>query len=172
MQNVGRNLSLAWENVGYATPRGVFLALRDGHVLPEAFLYGAAFVAQFARQRAAFLCGDYSVRGWVAFFPYTFLVKTTVAFLLLLALGLAAALRTGWRHALRRLQPLTPLLALFAVYWATSLASHLIVMKQGKVVEEGPAAELFKHPKTDYTRALFAAAFRLDTAPDAAAAAD
>jgi 4-amino-4-deoxy-L-arabinose transferase-like glycosyltransferase len=106
-------------------PRGVFLALRDGHVLPEAFLYGAAFVAQFARQRAAFLCGDYSVQGWVAFFPYTFLVKTTVAFLLLVALGIAAALRTGWRHALRRLQPLTPLLALFAVYWATSLASHL-----------------------------------------------
>ncbi|WP_420131371.1 ABC transporter ATP-binding protein [Rhodopseudomonas sp.] len=50
-----------------------------------------------------------------------------------------------------------------------SLASHLIVMKQGKVVEEGPAAELFKSPKTDYTRALFAAAFRLETAPDSAA---
>ena len=41
-----------------------------------------------------------------------------------------------------------------------SLASHLIVMRHGKVVEEGPAAELFKNPKTDYTRALFAAAFR------------
>ncbi|ABD06482.1 ABC transporter related [Rhodopseudomonas palustris HaA2] len=51
-----------------------------------------------------------------------------------------------------------------------SLASHLIVMKQGKVVEEGPAAELFKHPKTDYTRALFAAAFRLETAPGGGAA--
>ncbi|PZA09119.1 microcin ABC transporter ATP-binding protein [Rhodopseudomonas palustris] len=51
-----------------------------------------------------------------------------------------------------------------------SLASHLIVMKQGKVVEEGPAAELFKAPKTDYTRALFAAAFRLETSPDGAAA--
>ncbi|UYO43425.1 ABC transporter ATP-binding protein [Rhodopseudomonas palustris] len=52
-----------------------------------------------------------------------------------------------------------------------SLASHLIVMKQGKVVEEGPAAELFKSPKTDYTRALFAAAFRLETAPDGAVSA-
>ncbi|RED30598.1 microcin C transport system ATP-binding protein [Rhodopseudomonas thermotolerans] len=51
-----------------------------------------------------------------------------------------------------------------------SLASHLIVMKQGKVVEEGPAADLFKDPKTDYTRALFAAAFRLETAPGGAAA--
>jgi microcin C transport system ATP-binding protein len=41
-----------------------------------------------------------------------------------------------------------------------SLASHLIVMRQGKVVEEGPAATLFKNPQSDYTRALFAAAFR------------
>ncbi|WP_187437356.1 ABC transporter ATP-binding protein [Bradyrhizobium rifense] len=45
-----------------------------------------------------------------------------------------------------------------------SLASHLIVMRGGKVVEEGQAVELFKNPKTDYTRALFAAAFRLETA--------
>jgi microcin C transport system ATP-binding protein len=51
-----------------------------------------------------------------------------------------------------------------------SLASHLIVMRQGKVVEEGPAVDLFKHPKTDYTRALFAAAFRLETAPGVAVA--
>jgi len=47
-----------------------------------------------------------------------------------------------------------------------SLASHLIVMRDGKVVEEGPASDLFKSPKTDYTRALFAAAFRLETAGD------
>jgi len=47
-----------------------------------------------------------------------------------------------------------------------SLASHLIVMRNGKVVEEGPAVDLFKSPKTDYTRALFAAAFRLETAGD------
>src|SRR6201991_4447650 len=51
-----------------------------------------------------------------------------------------------------------------------SLASHLIVMRHGKVVEEGPAPELFKNPKTDYTRALFAAAFRLETANGGASA--
>jgi microcin C transport system ATP-binding protein len=50
-----------------------------------------------------------------------------------------------------------------------SLASHLIVMRHGKVVEEGPAAELFKNPKSDYTRALFAAAFRIEAVPDAPA---
>jgi microcin C transport system ATP-binding protein len=45
-----------------------------------------------------------------------------------------------------------------------SLASHLIVMRHGKVVEEGPAEQLFKNPKSDYTRTLFAAAFRMETA--------
>jgi microcin C transport system ATP-binding protein len=51
-----------------------------------------------------------------------------------------------------------------------SLASHLIVMRHGKVVEEGPAAELFKNPKSEYTRALFAAAFRIEAAPAGAVA--
>jgi len=46
-----------------------------------------------------------------------------------------------------------------------ALASRLLVMRQGKVVEAGDAAELFKNPKTDYTRALFAAAFNLEAAP-------
>jgi microcin C transport system ATP-binding protein len=47
-----------------------------------------------------------------------------------------------------------------------ALASRLIVMRNGKVVEEGAAAELFANPKSDYTRALFAAAFNLETAPE------
>ncbi len=48
----------------------------------------------------------------------------------------------------------------------SALASRLIVMRNGKVVEEGPAAELFARPQSDYTRALFAAAFNLETAPE------
>ena len=39
-----------------------------------------------------------------------------------------------------------------------------VVMRNGKVVEEGHAAELFARPKSEYTRALFAAAFDLETA--------
>ncbi|GLK74795.1 ABC transporter ATP-binding protein [Methylopila jiangsuensis] len=40
-----------------------------------------------------------------------------------------------------------------------ALANDLIVMRGGKVVEQGPAAEIFAAPKTDYARALLAAAF-------------
>jgi microcin C transport system ATP-binding protein len=40
-----------------------------------------------------------------------------------------------------------------------ALASEIIVMRDGKVVESGPALDLLAAPKTAYTRALFAAAF-------------
>ncbi|MBX3519693.1 MAG: ABC transporter ATP-binding protein [Xanthobacteraceae bacterium] len=43
-----------------------------------------------------------------------------------------------------------------------ALASHVMVMKDGKIVEQGPAEKLFKSPESDYTRALFAAAFSLE----------
>jgi microcin C transport system ATP-binding protein len=47
-----------------------------------------------------------------------------------------------------------------------ALASRLLVLRNGKVVEEGAAADLFKNPKSDYTRALFAAAFNIEAAPE------
>ena len=47
-----------------------------------------------------------------------------------------------------------------------AMSSRLMVMRDGKVVETGPAAELFKAPKSAYTRALLAAAFNLEPAPE------
>jgi len=67
---------------------------------------------------------------------------------------------------LQRKRDLTYLFISHDLRVVASLASHLIVMRQGKVVEEGPASQLFKAPKTDYTRALFAAAFRNEAMPD------
>jgi len=40
-----------------------------------------------------------------------------------------------------------------------ALASDIIVMRRGKVVESGEAREVFGSPQNEYTRALFAAAF-------------
>ena len=37
-------------------------------------------------------------------------------------------------------------------------------MRNGKVVEEGPAAQIFESPREDYTAALLAAAFDLTVA--------
>jgi microcin C transport system ATP-binding protein len=39
-----------------------------------------------------------------------------------------------------------------------ALASYVMVMRNGIVVEEGPTAEIFERPRTDYTKALIAAA--------------
>ena len=47
-----------------------------------------------------------------------------------------------------------------------ALANEVVVMRQGKVVESGLAADVFDNPQTDYTKALMAAAFRLETAEE------
>ena len=51
-----------------------------------------------------------------------------------------------------------------------ALASNMLVMREGKIVEQGPAAELFARPQSDYTRALFKAAFEIETAAEDASA--
>ena len=44
-----------------------------------------------------------------------------------------------------------------------ALANYVVVMQNGRVVEEGPAESIFAAPRTAYTRALFKAAFALDS---------
>ncbi len=43
-----------------------------------------------------------------------------------------------------------------------ALASQIIVLRDGKIVEQGEAREIFSDPREKYTQALFAAAFDLD----------
>jgi len=43
-----------------------------------------------------------------------------------------------------------------------ALAHRVVVLRQGVVVEEGPAAQVFNRPCHEYTRALMAAAFSLE----------
>ncbi|HEY3640464.1 MAG TPA: ABC transporter ATP-binding protein [Xanthobacteraceae bacterium] len=69
-------------------------------------------------------------------------------------------------RALQKRRNLTYLFISHDLRVVAALASRLVVMRNGKVVEEGPAADLFAAPKSDYTRALFAAAFNLETAPE------
>ena len=47
-----------------------------------------------------------------------------------------------------------------------ALANEVIVMKNGAVVEQGPATQIFDTPRTDYTKALMAAAFELESIID------
>ncbi len=46
-----------------------------------------------------------------------------------------------------------------------ALAHRVVVLRHGRVVEEGPAERVFAAPQAEYTRALMAAAFSLDADP-------
>ena len=102
---------------------------RAWHLLPEGWLYGLAFVLKHAEARAAFLDGDYGIFGWVDFFPKAFFYKTTPALLAAVAASAGLLLwhirSTAVARLARPLYRVTPLLVLFAVYWAFSLTSHL-----------------------------------------------
>ncbi len=107
--------------------RVVGLAL-EWHLLPEAFLYGYAWVILSTAARAAFLAGDYGIFGWVSFFPLAFAWKTTLAVLAGAAAALVALARR-WTMQRGRIAPdlalVAPLLLFFIVYWMFSLSSHL-----------------------------------------------
>ncbi len=47
-----------------------------------------------------------------------------------------------------------------------ALANEVIVMRAGRVMEQGPAEQIFDHPQTEYTKALMAAAFSLEASSD------
>ncbi len=47
-----------------------------------------------------------------------------------------------------------------------ALANEVIVMRNGKVVEQGLAKQIFDNPQTEYTKALIAAAFDIETASE------
>ena len=44
-------------------------------------------------------------------------------------------------------------------FYVKLLANDIAVMQNGRIVESGPAGEIFDNPQNDYTRQLFRAAF-------------
>ena len=111
--------------------------LRRHELLPEAWIYGLAYVVRRSQWRSAFINGDFSAVGWMSFFPYTFMVKTPLEVFGVMGLAVAAVM-AGWRRAgevrpsesrLRWLwsgaYQTLPLWVLLLVYWAVAIGSHL-----------------------------------------------
>ena len=132
----------------------VIRALRDVGLDPETrFRYPHEFSGG-QRQRIAL------ARAIVLEPTFVVLDEPTSALDMLIQMQMVDLLR-----ALQKRRNLTYLFISHDLRVVAALASRLVVMRYGKVVEEGPAAELFARPQSDYTRALLAAAFRLETAP-------
>lgn len=127
----------AWESVLHdpatgADRRSLVVPLlrlaHAGRLLPEAYLYGAAYVEKKAGARAAYLRGRYSPDGFPGYFPWAYAVKTPLPTLLLVAAGVAAGLAAALGAAFHggRPSPLGAGLALFSlVYLAALVASGL-----------------------------------------------
>jgi hypothetical protein len=105
------------------------------HALPQTLTRGASlllptdFVQGFSRLSIinqqghdAYLLGKYSVSGWWYYFPVTFVLKTTIPFLLV---TLAAAVWAIARLFGVRRRPLVPVLAAIAFYSALLATSRI-----------------------------------------------
>lgn len=89
----------SWEEVLGPAPRGataLIAAARRRELLPEGFLYGAAYALHFSRWRDSFWNGAHSLRGRPGFFPYVIAVKTPWPVFGAVALAAAAAV-LRWR---------------------------------------------------------------------------
>jgi tetratricopeptide (TPR) repeat protein len=62
-------------------------------LLPNAFTEGFLYSFTSVKGLGGFLAGDYSVEGWWYYFPFAFLIKTPLALLALLAVGVFAFVR-------------------------------------------------------------------------------
>jgi hypothetical protein len=124
----------AWEAVLHdpatgADRRGMAAPLlrfaRDHRLLPEAYLYGAAYVAKKGLTRASYLRGSYTTGGFVTYFPWAFAIKTPLPTIALIVLGLGVLGVRAWRRRQQGEAPLSPFAWGAAVFAAVYLAALL-----------------------------------------------
>jgi 4-amino-4-deoxy-L-arabinose transferase-like glycosyltransferase len=91
------------------------------HLLPESYLYGLTDVAVLTNEgRSAFVFGRLYPAGKWFYFPSTFLIKSTLGFLLLLVLALSTT--QLWRRD--RMREFVFMLLPAALYFAIAVFSH------------------------------------------------
>jgi Dolichyl-phosphate-mannose-protein mannosyltransferase len=96
---------------------------REHHLLPEAYLYGLAYVHKHEGDRPAFLDNQWSLIGFASFFPRAFLYKTPLPVLCLIALVIWAAIARRRHWTLERL--LNPFAIFVLIYLAFAVGSSL-----------------------------------------------
>jgi len=153
-------------------PAGSILKfVRDHHVLPEAFVYGATYVTKNSQSRPSFLDEHWSNVGFRGFFLRAFLYKSPLSLIALLALGTAALVahvflqwqkrkEAGPSFNLRPIQ-LAPLLVIIGVYaafaWSTKLNighRHLLPLYPAIFILCGSCAWFFNRQRSSIAAAM------------------
>jgi hypothetical protein len=108
-----------------ALPLGVMgkliLFANRHELLPEAFLYGFAYMQEHSLVRTSFLLGQHSNVGFHSYFFWTFLLKTPLPGLLAMVAGLVVMLRRKTAWALSTAFLIVPV----GIYLVVAFASHL-----------------------------------------------
>jgi len=90
-------------------------------LLPNAFSQGFLVGQARAKVRPTFLAGRHSLTGWWYYFPAAFLIKTPIAFIILVGAGLVARVR----HRRTALENELFIVLPIAVYFAAAITQHL-----------------------------------------------
>lgn len=95
---------MPWSQLRSTSPVSTTLEMaRHFQILPEAFLYGFAYVRHFSKGRPVFLDGESNNQGWFRFFPLAFVYKTPLPILTAFALAILISIyqfkRIPWRPA-------------------------------------------------------------------------
>jgi hypothetical protein len=106
---------------------------RTHHLLPEAYLFGLAYVHRHKDDRPAFLDNQWSVVGFRSFFPRAFLYKTPLPILFLTLMAAVAAIARWNRRTCGDIWPtirsdllrLSPLWMLATIFSAAAMTSYL-----------------------------------------------
>jgi 4-amino-4-deoxy-L-arabinose transferase-like glycosyltransferase len=112
------------KSLKYPVEAGVIGFFEHRGWLPEAYLYGVTDIVMLSREgRPAFLLGHLYPAGRWFYFPVVFVIKSTLAFMILLALIVAA--REIWRREYRR--ELLFLVVPPAIWFAIAMTSKLSI---------------------------------------------
>jgi 4-amino-4-deoxy-L-arabinose transferase-like glycosyltransferase len=145
--------SISWIDWAYFWDRNGSLnqlvrVLHPFHVVPAGYEFSLLYTGDTAT-RASFLMGRHSLTGWWYYFLVTFLVKSTIPFILLVVLGVVLIRRYG-----AGLSAEAMLLLPVALYWLIALASslnighrHLLPIYPFLVVFAAKAGRAFDDPR-------------------------
>ena len=132
----GVTMRVDWPSIAKSEHASLRLLARmhDYKVLPEGYLWGAAWAVTSTQSRRSMLMGEYSTKGHLAFFPFLIATKTPPATFALVGMGIAAILVVASRDRarfardrarLKRWYWLTPAAVLLVIYLASALTASL-----------------------------------------------